>query len=66
MTPGIEYYIFKYIQNLDKVLVDIAQVGIIIPWAKSPFYWANLHIIGYISNTDNCHPDISKVLWIVG
>lgn len=51
----------EYIQNLDKILVDLEQASVIIARAKSQFSQANLKIVGYIYDTDGSHLNISKV-----
>lgn len=51
----------EHIQNLDKVLADLKQVGVIIAEAKSQFCQAGIKIVGYICNADGRHLDTSKV-----
>ena len=65
MALGIKRYVFEHIQNLDKILADLDQAGIIIAGAKSQFSQARLKIVGYICDADSRHPDTSKVLKIL-
>lgn len=62
---GIKCYVIEHIQNLDKILVDLKQVGIIIANAKSQFCGADVKIIEYICDIKRCHPNIFKILKIL-
>lgn len=64
IAPGITWYVFEYIQNLDKIPSNLEQAGIIIFRAKSQFYLVGLKIVGYICNANGPHPDTLKVLKI--
>lgn len=55
----------EHIQDLDKVLFDLKQVGVIIARAKFQFYWASIKIVRYIYDANGRYSDISKVLKIL-
>ncbi len=61
LIPEIRQYIFEHIQNLDKVLADLEQMGVTIAIAKSQFCQASIKIVEYICNIDDHHLDTSKV-----
>ena len=61
LAPGIRQYVIKHIQNLDKVLADLKQAGVIIAGAKSQFCRAGIKIVGYISDANGRHLDTSKL-----
>lgn len=65
LTPRIRRYVFEHIQNLDRVLADLEQAGIIIAEAKSQFCQTGLKIIEYICDANGYHLDTSKVLKIL-
>ena len=65
VAPGIRWYVFEHIQNLDKVLADLEPAGITIARAKSQFCQAGLKIMDYICDANGRHSDILKVLKIL-
>lgn len=65
LTSGIRQYVIKHIQNFDKVLADLKQMGVTIAGAKSQFCQAGIKIVGYICNANGCHSDTSKLLKIL-
>lgn len=65
VAPGIRRYVFKHIQNLDKILTNLKQVGIIIARAEFQFCQASLKIVDYICDAAGYHPDTLKVLKIL-
>ena len=65
IAPEIRCYVFEYIQNLDKVFLDLERARVIIAGAKSQFCRGGIKIVGYICDTDDRHPDTSKVLKIL-
>lgn len=62
---GIRRYIFKYIQNLNKVLADLERARVTIAGAKSQFCRFGIKSMRYIYDADGCYPEISKVFKII-
>lgn len=53
---------FKYIQNLDKVLVDLKRTRVTIARTNSQFCYTSIKIVGFICDANECYSDISKIL----
>jgi hypothetical protein len=64
-APGIHFYILKYIQALDRVLVDIEKAGVIISGTKFQFGIVNLNIVGYVCDSSGRHPVTAKIIKIL-
>jgi hypothetical protein len=64
-APDIRFYIFKHIQALDRVLVNIERAGAIISGAKSQFGMAGLSIVGYVCNSSGRYPATAKIIKIL-
>ena len=54
---SVRRFVFKYFQNLDRVLTELKRVNIIISAEKSYFYSANIKIISFVYNYKNKYPD---------
>ena len=55
MALDLRRYVFKHIQNLDKILADLEQADITIANTKSQFGQAGFKIVYYICNVTGRH-----------
>ena len=61
----VHHYILKFIQNLNKVLVNMKCAGGCVSDEKSQFIMKRLKIVGFICEFDECSSETVKVLKIV-
>jgi hypothetical protein len=65
VIPGIRRYVIEYIQNIDKVLVNIELVGYTINAVKSQWYQESIPIIRYIYRTNSYRLNQTKIIKIL-
>lgn len=61
----IQFYIVKYIQNLDQILADLERAKVIIFVAKSQFCGVGLKIVKYIYDIAGHYLNILKIIKIL-
>jgi hypothetical protein len=65
VIPGIRQYITEYIQNIDKVLVNVELVEYTVNITKSQWYQESTPIIRYICRTNDHRLNQAKIIKIL-
>jgi hypothetical protein len=63
--PGIRRFMLEHIQNLDKVLADLERAGATISEEKSRFCVSGMKVVGYVCDSNERHPQATKVAKIL-
>ena len=64
IVSKILIFVFRYIQNLNKMLIDIKRSTIIIFIQKFQFYICNIKIVNFICDKTNRHFDNLNIIKI--
>ena len=62
---GVQGFILKHIQNLDKVFCDLKKAKFTVAEAKSQWCISGIGIISFICDSEKHHSDNAKILKIV-
>ncbi len=65
MFSGIRRFILEHIQRLDTILANLERAGATVSENKSQFCMAGIKVVGYIYNSEDRHPDVSKITKIL-
>ena len=65
VKPGIQKYVLKHIQNINETLFYLELAGCVISGEKSQFCMPKIKIVGFMCDSEGCHPDTVKVIKIL-
>ena len=65
VKPGIQKYVLKHIQNINETLFYLELAGCVIFSEKSQFCMPRIKIVGFMCDSEGCHPDTMKVIKIL-
>lgn len=65
ILPGVQQYMYKHLQSLDRILFSLEVSNIIIAPLKSQFCVPAIKVVSYIYDFDRRYPEKAKIIKIL-